>query len=190
MESNIMVLGANNVGKSAITVRFLTRRFIGEYGDMELTADNPSNFNNSLSCAGSQWTGAYPGSIGCRDSICDKATFSAVARQIQHTRTTKDSLGVEKVSVVIMRNKRDLQHCRVVSGEEGRLLALATHCHFYEVSAAENYHSILTVFHRIKEYKLTVRRPVGIKSIVKSMLAVFTRKRRDECAPEHVTLPQ
>ncbi|CAI9613277.1 unnamed protein product, partial [Staurois parvus] len=31
VEANILVLGAENVGKSALTVRFLTRRFIGEY---------------------------------------------------------------------------------------------------------------------------------------------------------------
>ncbi|XP_061413821.1 ras-related and estrogen-regulated growth inhibitor-like protein [Lethenteron reissneri] len=35
LEVNIAVLGADNVGKSALTVRFLTGRFIGEYGDKE-----------------------------------------------------------------------------------------------------------------------------------------------------------
>ncbi|XP_040456628.1 uncharacterized protein LOC121091247 isoform X1 [Falco naumanni] len=34
-EANVLVMGADSVGKSALTVRFLTRRFIGEYGDME-----------------------------------------------------------------------------------------------------------------------------------------------------------
>lgn len=35
VEANILLLGAHSVGKSALTVRFLTRRFIGEYGDIE-----------------------------------------------------------------------------------------------------------------------------------------------------------
>uniref|UniRef100_A0A672KAB0 small monomeric GTPase n=1 Tax=Sinocyclocheilus grahami TaxID=75366 RepID=A0A672KAB0_SINGR len=35
VEANVLLLGAENVGKSALTVRFLTRRFIGEYGDIE-----------------------------------------------------------------------------------------------------------------------------------------------------------
>ncbi|XP_042371382.1 ras-like protein family member 12, partial [Plectropomus leopardus] len=35
LEANILLLGAHSVGKSALTVRFLTRRFIGEYGDIE-----------------------------------------------------------------------------------------------------------------------------------------------------------
>jgi len=32
MECKIVVFGANGVGKSAITVRLLTQKFIGEYG--------------------------------------------------------------------------------------------------------------------------------------------------------------
>ncbi|KAF5892403.1 ras-related and estrogen-regulated growth inhibitor-like protein, partial [Clarias magur] len=35
VEANILMLGAENVGKSALIVRFLTRRFIGEYGSIE-----------------------------------------------------------------------------------------------------------------------------------------------------------
>uniref|UniRef100_A0A671WGD4 small monomeric GTPase n=1 Tax=Sparus aurata TaxID=8175 RepID=A0A671WGD4_SPAAU len=34
VEVNVLLLGAHSVGKSALTVRFLTRRFIGEYGDI------------------------------------------------------------------------------------------------------------------------------------------------------------
>ncbi|XP_040927279.1 ras-related and estrogen-regulated growth inhibitor-like protein isoform X2 [Betta splendens] len=35
MDVNIAVMGTESVGKSALTVRLLTRRFIGEYGDIE-----------------------------------------------------------------------------------------------------------------------------------------------------------
>lgn len=84
---------------------------------------------------------------------------------------------------MIVGNKRDLHHRRTVPSEEGRLLALRTDCHFYEVSAAENYHSVLMVFHglvgRMRDAKLTVKRPLGLKGIVKSMSAVFARRRID-----------
>uniref|UniRef100_A0A8B9DW74 small monomeric GTPase n=1 Tax=Anser cygnoides TaxID=8845 RepID=A0A8B9DW74_ANSCY len=57
----------------------------------------------------------------------------------------------EKVPIVIVGNKRDLHHQRVVSSEEGRLLALSLDCGFYEVSAAEAYHGALMVFHGLAE---------------------------------------
>lgn len=85
---------------------------------------------------------------------------------------------------MIVGNKRDLRHSRTVLSEEGWLLALKTDCYFYEVSAAENFHSVLMVFHglvdRMKDAKLTTKRgSLGFRGIVKSMSAVFARKRTD-----------
>lgn len=116
-------------------------------------------------------------------SICDRASFNAVSRLIQTIKTTKDFLGLEKMPIVIVGNKRDLHHRRTVLSEEGRLLALSADCQFYEVSAAENYHSVLMVFHglvdRIRESRVSVKKLAGIKGIVKSMSAVFARRRTD-----------
>lgn len=113
-------------------------------------------------------------------SICDRASFNTVSRLVQTIKSAKDYLNTEKVPIVIVGNKRDLHHRRTVLSEEGRLLALNTNCHFYEVSAAENYHSVLMVFHglvnRMKDIKLTTKRPLGFKGIVKSM---FARRRTD-----------
>ncbi|XP_051896543.1 ras-related and estrogen-regulated growth inhibitor-like protein [Pristis pectinata] len=200
MEANVVVLGADNVGKSALTVRFLTRRFIGEYGDIE------SVYNHNVTVAGRQvafniWDSPFAQDrlnnnsgkekrIQWADgfvlvySICDRASFNIVRQQIQFIKSMKDYPGTDRAPIVIVGNKRDLCHRRTVSSEEGRLLALATHCEFCEISAAETYHGVLVVFHglvdRIKESKiLTIRKPAGIKSIVRSMSAVFTRRRTD-----------
>ncbi|KAI1904503.1 hypothetical protein AGOR_G00006320 [Albula goreensis] len=199
MDVNIVMLGTDNVGKSALTVRFLTRRFIGEYGDIE------SIYSHNVIVDGREiafgiWDSPYSqerlgGSVTQEKqmqwadgfvlvySICDRASFNAVARLIQHVKATKDYAGGEKVPIVIVGNKRDLHHRRTVTSEEGRLLALTTDCQFYEVSAAENYHGVLMVFHglvdRIREARSAVKKPAGIKGIVKSMSAVFTRKRTD-----------
>ncbi|XP_065138757.1 ras-related and estrogen-regulated growth inhibitor-like protein isoform X2 [Paramisgurnus dabryanus] len=116
-------------------------------------------------------------------SICDRASFNAVPRLIQTIKRNKDILGYEKIPIVIVGNKRDLHHRRTVLSEEGRLLALSADCQFYEVSAAENYHSVLVVFHglvdRIRELRMSVKKLAGIKGIVKSMSAVFARRRTD-----------
>lgn len=116
-------------------------------------------------------------------SICDRASFNTVSRLIQTIKSTKDCLSADKVPIVIVGNKRDLHHRRTVTSEEGRLLALNTDCQFYEVSAAENYHSVLMVFHglvdRLKDAKLTTKKPLRLKGIVKSMSAVFARRRTE-----------
>lgn len=116
-------------------------------------------------------------------SICDRASFNTVSRLIQFIKSTKDYLSTDKAPIVIVGNKRDLHHRRTVLSEEGWMLALKTDCHFYEVSAAENYHSVLMVFHglvdRMKDAKLTMKRPLGLRGIVKSMSAVFARRRTD-----------
>lgn len=116
-------------------------------------------------------------------SICDRASFNTVGRLVHAIRSTKDYPNGDKCPIVIVANKRDLQHRRTVLSEEGWLLALQTDCHFYEVSVAENYHSVLMVFHglvdRMRDAKLAVKRPLGLKGIVKSMSAVFARRRID-----------
>uniref|UniRef100_A0A8C7KEL6 small monomeric GTPase n=1 Tax=Oncorhynchus kisutch TaxID=8019 RepID=A0A8C7KEL6_ONCKI len=177
----------------ALTVRFLTRRFIGEYGDIE------SIFSHNVIVDGrditfniwdspyyqdlSRETSLYEKRVQWADgfvlvySICDRASFNAVTKLIQFI---KDNLGMDKVPIVIVGNKKDLNHRRTILSEEGRLLAFTTACQFYEVTAAENYHSILMVFHRLIDRilasKTSIKRPAGIKGIVKSMSAVFTRK--------------
>ncbi|XP_069766928.1 ras-related and estrogen-regulated growth inhibitor-like protein [Narcine bancroftii] len=200
MEANVVILGADNVGKSALAVRFLTRRFIGEYGDIESVS------NHNVTVAGRQvafniWDSPFAEGrlnddrgrekqIQWADgfvlvySICDRASFNIVRQQIQFIKSMKGYPGTDRAPIVIVGNKRDLCHRRTVSSEEGRLLALATHCEFYEISTAETYHGVLVVFHglvdRIKESQiLTIRKPAGIKSIVRSVSSVFTRRRMD-----------
>ncbi|XP_041853768.1 si:dkeyp-59c12.1 [Melanotaenia boesemani] len=199
MEANIVVLGTESVGKSALTVRLLTRRFIGEYGDIESIYSHSfivngremtfniwdSPYSEGLSTEMSlfhkkvQWADGYV----LVYSICDRASFNTVSRLIQTIKSTKDYQSADKAPIVIVGNKRDLDHRRTVLSEEGRLLALNTGCLFYEVSAAENYHSVLTVFHglvdRMKDAKLTSKRHLRFRGIVKSMSAVFARRRTD-----------
>ncbi|XP_067275042.1 ras-related and estrogen-regulated growth inhibitor-like protein isoform X1 [Pseudorasbora parva] len=200
MDANVVVLGTDNVGKSALIVRFLTRRFIGEYGDIEslyahnVVVDGREQTLNIWDAPYSQQDLSIE-SLMCEKrvqwadgfvlvySICDRASFNAVSRLIQTIKTAKDFLGFEKMPIVIVGNKRDLHHRRTVLSEEGRLLALSADCQFYEVSAAENYHSVLMVFHglmdRIRESRVSAKKLAGIKGIVKSMSAVFARRRTD-----------
>ncbi|XP_036421511.1 ras-related and estrogen-regulated growth inhibitor-like protein [Colossoma macropomum] len=196
VEANILLLGAENVGKSALTVRFLTRRFIGEYGDIESIYSHSDKIDGREICF-NIWDSLCPqnsedaGQISDRQlewtdgfilvySICDRASFNVVRRQVQRIRQAKSKLSAP---VIIVGNKRDLQHRRAVSSEEGRLLALSADCGFFEISAAETYHGVLVVFHELLDLIREARTPkkgaAGFRGIVRSMSAVFGRKRTE-----------
>ncbi|TRY93053.1 hypothetical protein DNTS_023829 [Danionella cerebrum] len=198
VEANILLLGAGNVGKSALTVRFLTRRFIGEYGDIESIYSHCDKIDGRDICF-NIWdslchqNGEESGYISDRQlqwadgyilvySICDRASFNVVKHQVQCIRKAKQKLA-SSAQIIIVGNKRDLQHRRAVSSEEGRLLALSADCGFFEVSAAETYHGVLVVFHElfelIREAKALKKGTAGFKGIVRSMSAVFGRKRTE-----------
>lgn len=111
-------------------------------------------------------------------SICDRGSFNMVRRQLQQIRRSRKG-----VPVVIVGNKRDLQRHRGVSSEEGRLLALTERCRFFEVSAAETYHGVLLVFHGlvdlVRETRALRKTNAGVRGIVRSVSAVFGKKRAE-----------
>uniref|UniRef100_A0A7N9AT26 small monomeric GTPase n=1 Tax=Mastacembelus armatus TaxID=205130 RepID=A0A7N9AT26_9TELE len=196
VEANILLLGAHNVGKSALTVRFLTRRFIGEYGDIESVYSRVDRIDGQGICFNiwdSQCSQVGDTCCSLSDkhlqwadgmilvySICDRSSFEVVRQQLQQIRRSRKP---SSVPVVIVGNKRDLQRHRSVSSEEGRLLALSQQCGFFEVSAAEAYHGVLLVFHRlvdlVRETRALRKTNAGVRGIVRSVSAVFGKKRAE-----------
>uniref|UniRef100_A0A673K566 small monomeric GTPase n=1 Tax=Sinocyclocheilus rhinocerous TaxID=307959 RepID=A0A673K566_9TELE len=99
VEANVLLLGAENVGKSALTVRFLTRRFIGEYGDIESIYSHIDK-TDGREIALNIWDSLYPQSCETTESIsdkqmqwadgvilvysiCDRSSFEVVRQQVQ-----------------------------------------------------------------------------------------------------------
>lgn len=113
-------------------------------------------------------------------NMCDRSSFDVVQQQLQQIRRSRKP---SSVPIIIVANKRDLQRHRSVSGEEGRLLAMSQHCGFFEVSAAETYHGVLLVFHRlvdlVKETRAIRKSTAGVRGIVRSVSAVFAKKRAE-----------
>ncbi|XP_048850390.1 ras-related and estrogen-regulated growth inhibitor-like protein [Brienomyrus brachyistius] len=198
VDVNILLVGAENVGKTALTVRFITRRFIGEYGDIDWIYYHSDRIDGR-EISFNIWDSIYarsPGASGLITekqlqwadgfilvySICDRSSFNVVRQQLQHIRHCKSKIP-GTVPVIIVGNKRDLQHRRTVSSEEGRLLALSVGCVFFEISAAETYHGALLVFHElldlIREARAIKKGTHGIKGIVRTMSAVFGRRRTE-----------
>ncbi|XP_059354793.1 ras-like protein family member 11B [Carassius carassius] len=161
----IAVIGGSGVGKTALVVRFLTKRFIGDYErnvgnlynrevqiDGEQVAiqvqDTPGvEVNtNGLSCTDQasrfiQWADA----VVMVYSVTDCRSFDLIGQLHQLvTRTHTD----RSMPVILVANKADLA-CRHVDAQEGPLLASALGCSFYEVSASEDYSQVHGAFHRL-----------------------------------------
>ncbi|KAM6257624.1 ras-like protein family member 11B isoform 2-T2 [Porphyrio hochstetteri] len=181
VEANVLVMGADNVGKS----EFIYSHNLTVDGREILLHiwDVPNSQEQAEEGSSEEKRIQWADSFVLVYSICDRASFNILPLKIQFIKAAKEGQSQEKVPIVIVGNKRDLHHQRVVSSEEGRLLALSLDCGFYEVSAAEAYHGALMVFHglaeRIPDTRLALKKGTGIRGIVKTMSAVFARKRTD-----------
>lgn len=164
----IAVIGGSGVGKTALVVRFLTKRFIGDYErnvgnlysrevqiDGEQVAiqvqDTPGvQVNaNGLSCTDHvaraiQWADA----VVMVYSVTDCRSFDLIGQLHQLVSCTHTDRSTS-VPIILVANKSDLLHVRRVDAQEGPLLASALGCSFYEVSASEDYSQVHSAFHRL-----------------------------------------
>ncbi|KAJ8249562.1 hypothetical protein COCON_G00227780 [Conger conger] len=195
----LVVLGSEGVGKSALIVRFLTRRFIGEYASSSeciyrkrLSIDG-RQLNLELydpcsqPCAGQSllneqmhWADGF---VVVYD-ISDRSSF-VTAKAIVHlirelhlgvTKRDQDSL------VFLVGNKQDLCHVREVSQEEGQQLAAEGRGQFYELSAAEHGQEVALMFSRVARNVSVCgrarRRPSGSRTMAKIITNVFGKRRK------------
>ncbi|XP_029356754.1 ras-like protein family member 11B [Echeneis naucrates] len=162
----IAVIGGSGVGKTALVVRFLTRRFIGDYernagklysrevqvdGEQvtiqvqdtpgaEMT-DNGISLPDHVSCS-IQWADA----VVLVYSVTDRCSFDLIEQLHQ---LVVRSGGANMRPVILLANKADLLHLRRVDSEQGPLIAGNLGCSFYEVSASEDYSQVHGAFHRL-----------------------------------------
>ncbi|RXM34464.1 Serine/threonine-protein kinase 33 [Acipenser ruthenus] len=81
-------------------------------------------------------------------NISDRASFlnaKNIVCQIKEAHV-ENCKGEVEVPICLVGNKQDLCHARQVCEEEAHSLAVEIKCHFQEVSAAEHYQEILTMF--------------------------------------------
>ncbi|XP_065575518.1 ras-related and estrogen-regulated growth inhibitor-like protein [Artemia franciscana] len=146
----IVVAGSKGSGKSALVVRYLTKRFIVEYksgidfiyrnilvqglGSFELEVMDLSGKDSSTAAA------EIPLGIGyiIVYSITDRCSFGFAQRILVKLRESD----AEKF-IFLIGNKLDLQHLRQVRYDEGRELAVRYGCSFQELSAADCEYSEL-----------------------------------------------
>ncbi|XP_066533055.1 ras-like protein family member 11B [Hoplias malabaricus] len=193
----ITVIGGSGVGKTALVVRFLTKRFIGDYErnagnlysrevqlDGEQVAiqvqDTPGvQVNtNGLSCPDHvthsiQWADA----VVIVYSVTDHRSFDIIG-QLHQLVSNAHSERSAVPPIILLANKADLLHVRRVDAQQGPLMASALGCFFYEVSASEDYSQVHGAFHRLCR-ELAKQQPLPLTS----QPSVVSEKRRSPLIP-------
>ncbi|MBN3303725.1 ras-related and estrogen-regulated growth inhibitor [Amia ocellicauda] len=167
--AKLVVLGRDNCGKTALCVRFVTKRFIGEYDHKkEVTyrcrkvVDKEAVDLEILDTANKKCVGVAANSLETSIkwgdgflimySVTDRGSFEAVSRLKRLIDHVKQTLGIP---TVIVANKCDMENGRVVRTEEGQSLASDLRCHFYELSVAESSPAVETALGQlVREVRL------------------------------------
>ncbi|XP_064594621.1 ras-related and estrogen-regulated growth inhibitor-like [Liolophura sinensis] len=183
----VVLLGQKGVGKSALTVRFLTRRFIGDYDPLWVQkvytctrcVDGETITFEILDTVGVEESPKLEEKIRWADaflliySVTDRLSFDECVRlkllitsyakknrRISLT-STADSWNTSYLPVILVGNKTDIAHDRMVSEENGRQRCCELNClSFYEISVRESVEVCAEIFEdlflyckRPKKYK-------------------------------------
>lgn len=172
---NIVLLGPLGVGKSALTVKYITKRFIMDYDpfiegtyskvvsidgqdalvkirDTYMPADAGRLTTQDYGWDFDKYAKWADGfllvfSVTCQDSFEQARLLLDMLVQYVRTRTAE-------YPILLVGNKSDLESCRAVSESEGAALAAQFDCKYCETSAAEDYenveHAFTALIHEIQ----------------------------------------
>ncbi|XP_023933416.1 ras-related and estrogen-regulated growth inhibitor [Lingula anatina] len=176
-DMNILVLGMDGVGKTALIVRYITKRYIGDY-DPYSEAMYTSNSvidgkpvtlrvidtvgleKNSKRSEQITWADGFVlvFSLTCRKS------FEAVKRIKEHINELRQDT---KIPMILVGNKADLSHARAVKPVETRGLATDLQCQMFETSASDNYGSVVNAFHALyREVRTVLKQREKVKKVM------------------------
>ena len=117
--------------------------------------------------------------------ICQKETFESARKIIECLHKMKTPF---VVPLLLLANKKDLEHRRVVGVEEGHEVALEFSCQFYEVSAADHFMHINIAYQALlRDTKITQqqrstilrRRRSSLMTVSKKLGSIFGKKESD-----------
>ncbi|XP_078787405.1 ras-related and estrogen-regulated growth inhibitor [Oryzias latipes] len=189
----VLVLGAGDTGKTALCVRFITKRFIGEYDHKrEMTYRCSRTVDHEdvdleildLPCKVLVLQDGVPASLESYIcwadgflllySITQRLTFTEVPRLKALIDKTKHSL---IVPTVLVANKADLEVGRKVTTEEGGRLAKDLRCSFTELSVAEAASGVEAAVLQLIRLVLDQQRPLpDRRSYMLTVRHALTRK--------------
>ncbi|XP_030056994.1 ras-related and estrogen-regulated growth inhibitor isoform X1 [Microcaecilia unicolor] len=164
--ARLVVLGQSAVGKTAMTVRFITKRFIGEYDPtLEMIYRHSAVIDGEvvhfeiLDTAGQEEDSLqieekikWGDGFAVVYSVTDRCSFDEVMRLcflINHTHSNTKRGASDQPPVVIVGNKKDLEFDRMVSTDDAMNLSKALKYPCYEVSTRDSYEETVMVFNAL-----------------------------------------
>jgi len=158
----LVLVGLGGVGKSCITIQFISQRFIEDYDPTledsyrkQVTVEGNECLLDIYDTAGQedfsavrdQYMRTGDGFL-CVYSVTHYASFVEVSALHDHILRVKDS---EQVPFVLVGNKCDLEDSREVSKEKGSELAHKLKCKFLETSAKDRVNVSECFFELVKD---------------------------------------
>jgi len=168
-----VVLGKDGVGKSAFTVRLLTKRFIGEYDrTLEETyrhrveVDGQKILLEILDTAGQNSVEKIDACSSADVffvlySTTDRSSFKEAALIIRYLLETRN---VAQSAIFLIATKKDLKYEQDVTEYEGRLLAMDLGCEFYIISSSEGFDGTQDVLRGSLRFTLNNKNGSGSRS--------------------------
>ncbi|XP_029696304.1 ras-related and estrogen-regulated growth inhibitor isoform X2 [Takifugu rubripes] len=178
----ILILGSQKTGKTALCVRFMTKRFIGDYDNKKDAVEWWTRklwkwrfwiyLENSVSLLESSilWADGFL----LLYSITQRLSFLEIPGLKRLIDQTKKSL---VVPTVLVGNKADLEIGREVTTEEGQKLAEDLRCSFKELSVAEAVLAVEAAVIQLIRMVLDQQRPLpDRRSYMLTVRHALTRK--------------
>ena len=147
-EYKVVVLGSGGVGKSALTVKFVSGTFMEKYDPTiedfyrkEISVDGAPSVLEILDTAGTEQFASMR-DLYIKNGQGFVIVYSITSLQtFQDIKTMKDQIsrvkGTDHVPTLLVGNKCDLEHQREVHTTEGLSLAQLWGCPFLEASAKD-----------------------------------------------------
>ncbi len=181
-EYKLVVVGGGGVGKSALTIQLIQNHFVDEYDPTiedsyrkQVTIDEETCLLDILDTAGQeeysamrdQYMRSGQGFL-CVYSITNKGSFEEIGAFREQILRVKDA---DKVPMVIVGNKSDLETERAVSQQEGKDVAAVYGCPWMETSAKARIRCEDCFYELVREIRKTagpdvkkkVKKPSGPK---------------------------
>ncbi|EPB67311.1 Ras family protein [Ancylostoma ceylanicum] len=161
-EFKVVVLGSGGVGKSALTVQFVSSTFIEKYDPTiedfyrkEIEVDGQPCVLEILDTAGTEQFSSMR-DLYIKNGQGFVVVYSITSQQTFHDiKTMREQIvrvkGTEQVPILLVGNKCDLQHQRQVRTDEGIALAEYWSCPFTECSAKNNHNVNVTFAEIVRE---------------------------------------
>lgn len=145
-EYKVVVLGSGGVGKSALTVKFVSGTFMEKYDPTiedfyrkEIEVDSAPSVLEILDTAGTEQFASMK-DLYIKNGQGFVIVYSITSRQtFQDISSMRDQIqrvkGVDRIPMILVGNKADLEHQREVPPVEGAALAQEWGCPYLETSA-------------------------------------------------------